>query len=253
MYNIQAHPPIDPVIPGNLSAGAALQSPEILKLWDYSKVPFEEIPQDPEQYITHGSPQDLICIGHHLRDMKTVRRSELVDPLNAHSIIVPAIMTKREGLLKDGSGSGPRTNENTAEPYAVVVSAPNLSLSTQFGIIGEFLGSASLAFVVWAGESHLEAWFSTRSILGPHEFFEEAIAFGADPSIKTRCQPYALPGGIHWQTRRQNTIVYLDPDALAEMHREDSKPPAVDETKAVAKNKRQRARSNGSRGKKQRS
>lgn len=254
MYNIQEHPPIDPAFSGSLFADAASLPPEILKLCNFSEVPVEEIPQAPEIIIPRGYNEDLVCIGHRLGDMVTLGRRELEVTWDTYSMIVPAVMKDRKGYIPKKKEYRSHTNENTGKVYATVVSIPHLPLDEQLKVIIELRREAKLALVVWMGENHIEGWFSTCSMREERlAFCRRAMARGADWRIKLPYTPYGLPGGVDQETGRRNTIVFVDKTALLEMHWDASMASPEKPSRSQRKNARQRARSNGSRGKKQRS
>ncbi len=177
------------------------------------------LPQPAERLAAAGYREDLICIGHHLGDMQTLSRRELDDPLGSYSLIVPAVMKARNGYRLGRDSIGPRTNDNTGKVYAVVFSAPHLSLRDQINAIRKLNNHGKLALLVKVGETHIEGWFPTATLQkGIARFCDIAMSLGAKWSIRIKCQPYALPGGINFRTKQRHRVIYLEEQALRIMH-----------------------------------
>jgi len=195
----------------------------ILGLIKSSPVIQERIPQSADFYIPRGYHHNLISIGRgNLWDpFETLERDTLDAPLGTYSWIVPAVMTAHSGYRKAGDGMGPRTNDNTGKVYASVFSAPHLTVSEQVRAIKRLRNHARLAIVVQVDEMHIEGWFPTATIkVGRKSFCDMAMALGANRSIRFKCQPYALPGGISFRTNLLNRVIFLDEKALEIMHRD---------------------------------
>ncbi len=188
-----------------------------------SPVSISKLGDDPTYYLSRLFPENrLKSLGTSLHRCMTGQLSEFARPLGKFSLVVPAYMSARWGLLKQSLDEGtnvrgPRTNANTEKVRFVVFQSKNLTLAEQFAAIGRLREKRPLVMVTHSGPGTdtLEAWFTTKALDEPQilKFRKYAAALGAPKSVFINAHPYALPGGTT-ENGFKIKVIYWNPSAI---------------------------------------
>jgi hypothetical protein len=182
-------------------------------------------------------PHDpLLCIGFHIEEFYTEKRSQWDFRWRRPQFIVPSPMSAKTGRTQSGKVSA-KTNENTGDRRFLVVEfdfAPAekpddallLAWGKQFGIentrdmcaaLANHLASkAPLAVVVWSGGKSLHCWFPVNGVDEPalRAFFSLACELGADPATWTPSQFVRIPCGWNPKKRQRQEVIYFNSSLL---------------------------------------
>jgi uncharacterized protein YchJ len=184
----------------------------------------------PEFYLRYMFPDQkdqLLALGRNLCDFRVGVAAEFEWDLQRLGLIVPAYMTAREGNTVARPEAGllsrpsPRCKENTGPLHYAVCGNPHLALDDQARAVIRLARQYSLAMVVHSAPAVIEAWFPvqkwTKKAL--KSFAKAADKLWLGSNIACPCKPYALPGGVTFDTRIQeysprHAVIYLDPSAF---------------------------------------
>lgn len=167
-------------------------------------------------------PYFLLCVGINRSTFRVGELDELAGILPRAEFIVPNSARSRTGTTLSGKQSSrclemfPRRDYIVIEfdPPKISDTAQQTELFDRQAAMLWFLAQrAPLAMVVHSGGKSLHGWFRAHD----HEavnlkFIDSAAMLGADPSAKTRCQPYRVPLGRR-ATGEIHHVYYFNPAA----------------------------------------
>jgi hypothetical protein len=182
-------------------------------------------------------PHDpLLCIGFHIDEFYTEKRSQWDFRWRRPQFIVPSPMVAKTGRTQSGKVSA-KTNDNTGDRRFLVVEfdfvpaekpddALLLAWGERFGIettrdmcaalANQLASKAPLALVVWSGNRSLHCWFPVNGVeeAAVRAFFSLACELGADPATWTPSQFVRIPCGWNRKKGQCQGVIYFNPSVL---------------------------------------
>jgi hypothetical protein len=154
----------------------------------------------------------LLCICRNWSNAKTATLAEH-NQLEKSQFIVPAYMTARTGITKEGKESC-RAQSNTGERRFIVLDFDEPPSDQHPSIIRWLMEYRAPLLVIRSGNKSLHAWYATETQDRDAQFWQLAIMAGADPQLqRNHAQAVRLPMGTRDNGNRQ-TIVYFNPNNL---------------------------------------
>jgi hypothetical protein len=154
----------------------------------------------------------LLCICRNWSNAKTATLAEH-NQLEKSQFIVPAYMTARTGITKEGKESC-RAQSNTGERRFIVLDFDEPPSDQHPSIIYWLMKYRAPVLVIKSGGKSLHAWYATETQDRDAQFWQLAIMAGADPQLqRNHAQAVRLPMGTRDNGNRQ-TIVYFNPNNL---------------------------------------
>jgi len=158
-----------------------------------------------------GDPKSLVCVGGTVKTARTYPLDEATRQASDSALIVPSLMTAKEGMNKDGKPSH-RCLDNTGERRFLVIEFDSFKSKDDQASILMFLSEfAPLCAVVDSAGKSLHGWFycSGQSEAELWRFMRVAVLLGADPVPWSRCQMVRMPEGLRDNGERQS-LRYFD-------------------------------------------
>ncbi len=162
-----------------------------------------------------GNP--LLCLSTRKKERyKTQKLSEWNAGEVQMNFIVPSVMSKREGLTKDGRTSG-RSLDNTGPRGHLVIDFDrnDQDHDEQAAVIAHLATLAPLVMVLDTGNKSLHAWFRCdgESEAVHEAFMTEAVSLGADKATWRTEQLVRVPGGTHDKTGNPHKVLIFRSEA----------------------------------------
>lgn len=174
-----------------------------------------------------GNP--ILCLARDKRRPLTAPREIHRGRAHDAELIVPNAMSQLTGLTKTGKTSV-RCLDNTGPRQYLVIECDysphkDFQLLEHLTAAGRTVHDASaslllhlaafapLVLVVHSGNRSLHGWFpvqdASESVVDT--LMAYAVAYGADPATRCRCQFVRMPGGFRWNNRRRQEVLYCNP------------------------------------------
>jgi hypothetical protein len=221
------------------------------RIWSVPSVLAELEAKSPEklskptgEIIRRLFPYDsLIAAGFDMRDTTVYQLSRIADGLHKWPLIVPSPMLDEYGLTKDNkqsgrclSNTGPRrflvtefdfkkhNDKGERTKYADLIElweAHGMTVQDACAaIVLHLMQYGPLVLVVYSGGKSLHGWFycageSEEEGSRLNKFMRYARILGADPATYTPSQFVRMPGAIRPETKKQQTIHYLNTGELS--------------------------------------